>query len=632
MPKQGHDYGVDAATPTKDLNWANIHGQRNANPVFIGRYFNPHVSVAWVDGESANVKAANPDLAYVFPMQNPGARNANEHRMDYRLGGLHHIMVEIDGPRRRSRAGAVSISGGAVTAIAIYDGGVGYTAAPAVSISSTAGAGAAAKAVINAEGVVTGINITTGGAGYKSDVRIIVSIAAPPAGTTARAGAVTVSPSGSITAIAIANGGAGYKQAPAVVIRGGDSNAKANTTINAGKVTAINVTDGGSGYREQGGILVKIKAPPPAVTAKAGQVTVSAAGAITKIAVKKGGSRYVTAPGVSISSDSGSGAKANATINAKGAVTAINVTDGGSGYKANGKFEVKIDPPPPAVHARAGTVTLSAAGGITNIAVANGGAGYKTRPDVTIFGAGAGATATSTIDAQGVVTAINVTAAGNGYSLPNPDPGAVRKWGEADAKAVCNRVWDVVKGGELTLPDSRSVIVYLDIEAGVTLSPDYWHGWASGVYWFSTGFFQWPFYAGLYCMTQHNPEAEHIATDPHDQLHRIPSDDVIDGLTLPPNSCSSRCYGIFATNPQVDNRFDVGFQPDWENRFEDWPQTVRVIFGLFPWDFKVKVVLWQYGMQQGNPNPSPPAFNALGIDLDEASPDGEATRRMLKIP
>ncbi len=211
------------------------------------------------------------------------------------------------------------------------------------------------------------------------------------------------------------------------------------------------------------------------------------------------------------------------------------------------------------------------------------------------------------------------------------DADTVQQWGADDATSTCTRIIQVVKRGELTMPSSHAVIVYLDIEAGVRLSADYWYGWASKVYWFSFvsssfPFMHFPFYPGLYCTTVSAPPA----ADP--LLHRIPSVDVQGGLTKPPNNLASRCYGIYATNPQtpLNGRFVAGFQPDWTNRFDVWQQTVHIIFGLVPWKTGVPVRMWQYVFTDGaNPHP---AFDALNLDLNETSPDASAVQWMLQIP
>lgn len=63
--------------------------------------------------------------------------------------------------------GYATLSGDAVSAVVVSDGGSGYTAAPTVTFTGGAGTGAAATATISA-GVVTGVTITAAGSGYTS--------------------------------------------------------------------------------------------------------------------------------------------------------------------------------------------------------------------------------------------------------------------------------------------------------------------------------------------------------------------------------------------------------------------------------------------------------------------------------
>lgn len=60
-------------------------------------------------------------------------------------------------------------------------------------------------------------------------------------------------------------------------------------------------------------------------------------------------------------------------------------------------------------------------GSIASITVEDGGTGYSATPNVTItdfYGPGMNAAASATVDVNGVITAINVTAAGSGYVAP----------------------------------------------------------------------------------------------------------------------------------------------------------------------------------------------------------------------
>ena len=214
----------------------------------------------------------------------------------------------------------------------------------------------------------------------------------------------------------------------------------------------------------------------------------------------------------------------------------------------------------------------------------------------------------------------------------------VQGWGAADAKGFCDRIVKAVQRNELKYPFFNTVIVYLDIEPNVTLSADYWYGWASAVYWYCTGFHH-PFYPGLYCTTKQNPD-DHGGNV---YLHRIPSDDVQGALTGGPNTLESICWGIWAANPQTDTtgfddpafqmktRYDSNFRPDWENRFDEWKQMVRMVWKLIPWNSTVRVRLWQYGSAPVPANPAKAGFNALRVDLNEKSPDWEAIAWMLKV-
>ena len=86
-------------------------------------------------------------------------------------GGTGDFTVgeEIVGDLYRAAATA-TVSGGAVTAITVTDGGEHYKSAlpPTVTITGGGGSGATATATVDSLGLVTGISITSGGSGYTS--------------------------------------------------------------------------------------------------------------------------------------------------------------------------------------------------------------------------------------------------------------------------------------------------------------------------------------------------------------------------------------------------------------------------------------------------------------------------------
>ncbi len=196
---------------------------------------------------------------------------------------------------------------------------------------------------------------------------------------------------------------------------------------------------------------------------------------------------------------------------------------------------------------------------------------------------------------------------------------------------------------ELQFPTCKTVIVYLDIEVGVHLSSNYWYGWASKVYWYSTGFLQFPFYPGLYCTTVHNPDVP-VVHPADNEWHRIPSGDVQDGLRNLPNNLASRCYGVYATNPQTDttgfddpalpmpDRYAPNFRADWKDRFDVWVHSIHILGGWVPWPTCVLVRLWQYGLWPSHPgNATEQTVHDLHVDLAESSPDSGAIKWMLKL-
>jgi hypothetical protein len=82
--------------------------------------------------------------------------------------------------KRTASIGTPTVGSGIITAIPVADGGVGYSAAPTVTIAG-AGTGATATATV-AGGAVTGITVTNGGTGYTA-ATTYVSVGAPTSTT-----------------------------------------------------------------------------------------------------------------------------------------------------------------------------------------------------------------------------------------------------------------------------------------------------------------------------------------------------------------------------------------------------------------------------------------------------------------
>lgn len=135
---------------------------------------------------------------------------------------------------QQTATATTTIAAGSVTAINLVLAGVGYNAAPTVTIAAAPGGGTNATATATvANGKVTGFTITNAGSGY----------------VTAPAVTIDAPLSSGITALTILNQGDGYLTAPAVTISGGaGTGSSATTTLTDNKVSAITVVDPGSGY------------------------------------------------------------------------------------------------------------------------------------------------------------------------------------------------------------------------------------------------------------------------------------------------------------------------------------------------------------------------------------------------
>ena len=173
----------------------------------------------------------------------------------------------------------------------------------------------------------------------------------------------------------------------------------------------------------------------------------------------------------------GTQAKAHAVKDAAGAITSIVVDEPGSGYSAAPHIVVRdgtaFDPVANAGSGALATATLT----IQTVGLDTFGEGYSSAPAVGITdstGAGAGATAIAAVEV-GVVSSIDVTAAGSGYVTP----GGIRKFQDA-LPMLCNPAvtgscpdWaagSTTQAIPLAVPDEK---VYLDADSKPVKSDEY---------------------------------------------------------------------------------------------------------------------------------------------------------------
>jgi len=136
--------------------------------------------------------------------------------------------------------GTAVLSGGGVSAIAITNGGTGWTGTPVVTITSNgSGEGATAHVDITS-GVITSIVIDTPGTGYKNNPTVTITGTYT---TAAVVGAITIS-SSSITGVTLVEAGTGYTSAPSVTIANPPTGTQAVATAVYATSAGVKINNG----------------------------------------------------------------------------------------------------------------------------------------------------------------------------------------------------------------------------------------------------------------------------------------------------------------------------------------------------------------------------------------------------
>jgi hypothetical protein len=326
-------------------------------------------------------------------------------------------------------ATAVMASNGTVASLSILNPGAGYI--PLITFSGGGGTGAAAIAIINSSGAVTGVTITSGGSGYTSAPTVaFTNVTAPRI----RATGTAVVTGGVVTGINIGTAG---DFRPTVTVQ----TATGGGTTSTGWIATLAITGevasiaGGNAGNYLPTLAFSAPGGSPAGTTATATCTVDSQGGIATVTMGTGGTKYTSAPSLTITSKVSGTTAADLIIHlgtetakcavwdgttlggkwvkrevvdAGHALTSIEVVHGGnylptvtiSGGDGTG--------------ATATVTGFSADGKVTAISVGAGGTGYTSAPTVTVTGrnGGSGATATATVSG-GAVTGITMGAQGN---------------------------------------------------------------------------------------------------------------------------------------------------------------------------------------------------------------------------
>ena len=150
----------------------------------------------------------------------------------------------ITGNERATATVSVSAQG-AVQGITVTKAGKGYTSAPAVTITSSAGGtNATATATLNSDGGVASIAVDSGGSNYDFTTTTIAIENPQSGGLQATASITSVDGSGAITGVSLTQVGSGYTSKPQIGVTTGGAAATVGTgtiDISAGSATVAGV-------------------------------------------------------------------------------------------------------------------------------------------------------------------------------------------------------------------------------------------------------------------------------------------------------------------------------------------------------------------------------------------------------
>jgi hypothetical protein len=358
---------------------------------------------------------------------------------------------------------------GKVVSLGVENAGSGYRSAPTLSLSGGGGSGASARCVIS--GAVDSLTLNNGGGGYAAVPKVVFSTPGFPAQGVATA-------RGFVSSVVLADGGSGYRSTPPTVLISGDGSGASATATVLGRVFAVTVLSGGGGYDS-----------PPAVTITggggSGAVVVAnmALNRITKLysvssfTVTNGGQGYTSPPKISIEAppEENKGATtARGFSSLDWYVSTLSLSSSGNGYsspptvsilggtaKAAAFLSMSVD----SVSLVSGgkyrsspTFSFSPVATVASVSLSSGGQKYKHAPDVRIVGGGgSGAAAVCTIDTEGVVNKLTLTARGSGYR-PDSAPKVVFVGGGGSGATATATVSSLGSGGSGTTTINGSIL------------------------------------------------------------------------------------------------------------------------------------------------------------------------------
>jgi hypothetical protein len=115
-------------------------------------------------------------------------------------------------------------------------------------------------------------------------------------------------------------------------------------------------------------------------------------------------------------------------------------------------------------------------------------------------------------------------------------------YGVSDATATCQNIGLAISAGQLNIPSSGSVYVYLDVEAGTELTTDYWAGWSHTVFNCPLGANS-PYWPGIYAWYGQQSNGKY-------SLDSNVQNALNSSYTSYPGQ-ATQCYGLWSSEPEL---------------------------------------------------------------------------------
>lgn len=193
--------------------------------------------------------------------------------------------------------------------------------------------------------------------------------------------------------------------------------------------------------------------------------------------------------------------------------------------------------------------------------------------------------------------------------------------GQRDAEDTIARINNAINQGQLKMPAGENVIIYLDVEPDVQITPAFWAGFADLINHYRAGPTT-PFTAGIYTKFVANAEGKYV---PQYAVRAC-----LDRSDLNWPNAASLCVGFWTSEPEpCDACISPTYTPDW-SRLGSYSQ---------PYDnatFPIANYLWQYAEHNSCVGFGPgqcgqPGFaNGENVDFDTSGTTG-AENLMLVI-